>query len=211
MCQQYGGSTVGVVNVTFIVPNGAESPAARSPKPAAAQTCTATQLVPAPSGPFSSFAAPAPWPTPIAVNLLDNCGAAVTNGLVTTTFSNGDPPLALSLTDSSTGLYSGTWTPGGSSSQVTTTTTAKATGFPAATALISGQVKPNAALRTRLVPLSRREMWCRSTERISPSTPVSLRFVCGRPSPEHPCSSAEFCRHCSTWVPRKSTPRFRLN
>jgi uncharacterized protein (TIGR03437 family) len=101
--------------------------------------------VPAPTSPFSSFAAAISWPTPIAVNLLDNCGAAVTNGLVTTTFSNGDPPLALSLTNSSTGLYSGTWTPGGSSSQVTITATATAIGFPAATALISGQAKPNAA------------------------------------------------------------------
>jgi len=42
-------------------------------------------------------------------------------------------------------LYEGTWTPRGASSQVTITATAAAPGYPAATAQITGQVKPNVA------------------------------------------------------------------
>ncbi len=60
------------------------------------------------------------------------------------TFSNGDPPLALSAVDPTNGLYEGTWTPRRASSQVTILARASAPGFPSsATVQIAGQVAPN--------------------------------------------------------------------
>jgi len=39
------------------------------------------------------------WPTPLALRVVDNCGAVVTGAQIVTTFTNGDPPLALPLVD----------------------------------------------------------------------------------------------------------------
>jgi uncharacterized protein (TIGR03437 family) len=76
---------------------------------------------------------------------VDNCGNFVTNGQVTATFTNGDPPLALPLVNPDTGLYSATWTPRNAVSQVTVLTRATSgSGLAPATAQISGAVVPNA-------------------------------------------------------------------
>jgi uncharacterized protein (TIGR03437 family) len=91
-----------------------------------------------------SFFAPAGWPTPLSVLLFDDCGSVVNNGQIVATFSNGDPPLALALANSSQGLYSGTWSPASPSSQVTISVTASAPNFTTATSPISGAVAPNA-------------------------------------------------------------------
>jgi uncharacterized protein (TIGR03437 family) len=61
------------------------------------------------------------------------------------TFSNGDPPLPLQATDSTSGVYSGTWTPRTPSPQITISARASASGFATATAQLVGQVSPNAA------------------------------------------------------------------
>jgi uncharacterized protein (TIGR03437 family) len=82
---------------------------------------------------------------PLAIQLNDNCGNAVGNGQVVAAFSNGDPPLALNLANAMSGLYSGTWTPHTTGSQVVVTATATAPGFTAATTRISGAVAPNVA------------------------------------------------------------------
>ena len=112
---------------------------------AAGPTCAGAQLVPTQTGLVTSFAAPASWPTPLAIKLVDSCGGVVTTGQVVTTFSNGDPPLALSLVDAASGLYTATWTPRKTSQQVTINARATALGYPPATALIAGQVIPNEA------------------------------------------------------------------
>ncbi len=70
-----------------------------------------TQLVPTQTGLVNNFAQPAAWPTPLTIMLVNDCGLAVSNGQVVATFSNGDPPLALAATDTTSGIYSGTWTP----------------------------------------------------------------------------------------------------
>lgn len=70
---------------------------------------------------YSGFQAPASWPTPITAaysiyGSFDNNGANITATAVVT-FSNGDPPLALSLVNSSRSssyvslTFSGTWVP----------------------------------------------------------------------------------------------------
>ena len=158
----YGGvsyslsaASVVTVSVTLIVTPepGASSASAVSsssvshtlPRAAGAQaSCTPTVLVPAQTGLVNSFSAPAGWPTPLAILLYNDCGTVVSNGQVVATFSNGDPPLALTLANPSQGLYSGTWSPAKTSSQVSITVQANAPGFPAATSKIAGAVVPNA-------------------------------------------------------------------
>jgi uncharacterized protein (TIGR03437 family) len=141
---------VSTVNVTLIVQppgNGAagqlvsgQTPNALAPK----ATCSPTSLVPTQTGLVNNFSAPASWPTPLAITLVNDCGKAVPDGQVVATFSNGDPPLALSVANGATGLYSATWTPRKSSAQVSITARATASGLAPATTQISGSVIPNA-------------------------------------------------------------------
>jgi uncharacterized protein (TIGR03437 family) len=140
------GSGVRTVNVTLIVQ--------ASPGPAAAQfsagllpraACNPAALAPTQTGLVNNFSAPTSWPTVLAIKLVNDCGSSVANGQVVATFSNNDPPLSMSLADSGTGVYSGTWIPRKSSGQVTVQARATAPGFPAATTQIVGSVVPNAA------------------------------------------------------------------
>jgi uncharacterized protein (TIGR03437 family) len=139
-------TAVRTVNVTLIVSGGATSTSSAVPANALprASGCTPSKLVPAQTGLVQSFFAPAGWPTPLAVLLFDDCGSVVNNGQIVATFSNGDPPLALPLANSSQGLYSGTWSPANASSQVTVDVTATAPSFAAITSPLSGAVAPNA-------------------------------------------------------------------
>jgi uncharacterized protein (TIGR03437 family) len=147
----FSGAAVRTVNVSLIVEaagvlssdriSAPTNPASANPKAA----CSSSQLVPTQTGLVNNFAQPTSWPTPLAVLLVDNCGNAVSNAQVVTTFSNGDPPLALNANGSAAGMYSGTWTPRSTSAQVSIVATANASGFPAAAAKIVGQVTPNAA------------------------------------------------------------------
>jgi uncharacterized protein (TIGR03437 family) len=143
-------TAVRTVNVTLIISSSAATASALSLAPATpnalpkASSCTPTVLVPAQTGLVNSFSQPAGWPTPLEIVLANDCGSVVTNGQVVATFSNGDPPLALPLANSGQGLYSGTWSPANSSSQVAINVTASAPGFAAATSQIAGAVVPNA-------------------------------------------------------------------
>ncbi len=136
----FSSAAVRTINVTLIVEAAV---AGSSERPRA--TCTPTQLVPTQTGLVNNFAQPTSWPTPLAVLLVNDCGQPVLKGQVVTTFSNGDPPLALNASDASSGIYSGTWTPRNASAQVTIAARASASGFAAATAQITGQVTPNAS------------------------------------------------------------------
>jgi trimeric autotransporter adhesin len=69
--------------------------------------CSPTTLYPVFTSFVQDFQIPANWPNPIEVNVVDDCGSPMTAGRVVTSFSNGDPPLALSpLND---GRWQGTW------------------------------------------------------------------------------------------------------
>ena len=145
------GPAVRTVNVTLVAETpitgvvASATPSATGLKPDASGVCANAQLVPAPTGLGSNFASPASWPTPLTVTLVDTCGGLVGNGQIVATFSTGDPPLELSPVNASKGIYSGTWTPRKTSSQITITAQATAQGYPAATVKIAGQVTPNAA------------------------------------------------------------------
>ena len=147
----FASASVRTVNVMLVV-----EPAAAAPSGGAAQSsvhtnttapaaCSPSALAPAQTGLVDNFSTPASWPTPLSILLLDNCGHAIPNGQVAVTFTNGDPPLALGLANSSVGLYSGTWTPGKVSAQVSLNAQATAPGFSAATLRIAGQIVPNTA------------------------------------------------------------------
>ena len=142
----FSSAAVRTVNVTLIVEAAGVLSSVRTSASAYPKVvCAPSQLAPTQTGLVNNFAQPTSWPTPLAVLLVDNCGNAVSNAQVVTTFSNGDPPLALNANGSAAGMYSGTWTPRSASGQVSIVATANASGFPAASAKIVGQVTPNAA------------------------------------------------------------------
>lgn len=135
------------VNVTLIYKGAPNVPAGRTGlRPLQTSGgCAATQLVPTATGISNSFSQPAAWPTPLKVNVVDNCGAPITKGQVIATFSNGDPPLPLNAADSTSGNFVGTWTPRNPTSQITIAARASSPGFQPATIQIGGQIVPNAA------------------------------------------------------------------
>jgi uncharacterized protein (TIGR03437 family) len=143
---QFSASAVRSVNVTLVVQAPLTAPNGSAGRVSVADgACAVAQLVPTQTGLVSNFAAPAAWPTPLEITLVNNCGNPVINGQVVATFSNGDPPLALTMTDPNAGIYVGTWTPRRTGSQVTVNAKATAPGFAAATVQIAGAVVPNVA------------------------------------------------------------------
>jgi len=141
--------TVGVVrttNVTLIVtPAGsltAGSWSGVAPR-AAAANCTATKLVPIYTGLVNNFSSPAGWPVPVTVRLVDSCGNNVPAGSVVLSFSKGSPQfVAMNLTDSNIGVFSATWVPASSGSQINVIAKAVA-GKLQGTAQVSGTVAGN--------------------------------------------------------------------
>jgi uncharacterized protein (TIGR03437 family) len=138
----YSGAAIRTVNVTFVVTAVPYTGALRFAPQA---ICSPTALAIGQTELANAFSAPTSWPIPIAINLLNNCGAPVSNAQVVATFTNGDPPMALPLIDSTTGLYAATWTPRQTSSEISINTTATAPGLSTATAVLSGAVVPNVA------------------------------------------------------------------
>lgn len=142
----YSSLSVRTVNVTLIV-----SPAPRSngrsgfgPE-AEAGSCSPTQMAVAPTGLVSSFSQPTAWPTPLQLLLVNDCGTPIPNGQIVATFSNGDPPLPMNLSDPRSGLYAGTWIPRRAAQQTTITMRATAPGFTPVTLQVGGSVTANAA------------------------------------------------------------------
>lgn len=145
------GATVRGVNITLIVEQTGSQTASQTTGPAPgkllprAAACTGGQLVATQTGLVSNFSAPAAWPTPLQVSVVDTCGNAIGDGQVVATFSNGDPPLLLALSNPAEGRYSGTWTPGRTSAQTTITARVSAGNYASVTVQIGGQVTPTAA------------------------------------------------------------------
>jgi uncharacterized protein (TIGR03437 family) len=82
-------------------------PGAVAPKTTA--TCTASKLLPVFTTIGTGFNTPAAWPTPIVVQVVDDCGNAFNAGSVIVSFSDGDPPI--SLLSIGIGNWAGTWVP----------------------------------------------------------------------------------------------------
>ncbi len=145
----FSAAAVRTVNVTLIVRAGAapsfQISDTAATEPRAVSGCTSSALIPTQTGLVNNFAQPTAWPTALSIKVSDNCGTAVPGGQVVATFSNGDPPLPLKPINDASGIYTGTWTPRSTSSQVTILARATVSGYPAATTQIQGQVTPNAA------------------------------------------------------------------
>jgi large repetitive protein len=145
----FSATAVRSVNVTLVVEATASATASAvsfsGAHPAAAISCTATQIVATSTSLVSNFGAPAGWPQELEVNLVDDCGSPIGTGQIVATFSNGDPPLALSVADPTMGNYIATWTPRSAAAQVAINARATAQGLPAVTIEIAGAVTPNNA------------------------------------------------------------------
>jgi uncharacterized protein (TIGR03437 family) len=150
----FASDAVRTVNVTLLVFSTATTTGSTSALSAggngikaavsASNTCAPTKLVPTQVGLVNNFSEEAGWPTPLAINVMDDCGSPVTTAQVVSTFSNGDPPLVLRASDTSSATFVGTWTPRAISTQVAITAQASAPNFPAATPLvITGEVTSN--------------------------------------------------------------------
>lgn len=136
-------AAVPAVNVTLIVrPGGSSQQPDANPRGVAG--CTPAKVVPTSTSLVSNFATAAAWPTPLQVQLNDDCGNPLPGGQVVATFSNGDPPLILAPQDATSGLFNGTWTPHGSGAQVTVKASGSAPSLISAAIQISGAVDPNA-------------------------------------------------------------------
>ena len=116
-----------------------------SVSPRATISCAPTQLAIS-SGFNGDFSQPVAWPVPINVQLLNDCGGAVSGGNVEVVFPTAaDPPLALRPDPASPGRYFGTWTPRRAASQFALGISASATGFSTVTVQVTGKVLPNSA------------------------------------------------------------------
>ncbi len=150
----FAGNAVRSVNVTLVVsPVGGTAatltsstgtPSVSAPLQPRA-TCTATSLAAVQTGIVSNFSAPAAWPTPLSLRIVDDCGGTVTGAQIVSTFSNGDPPLPLPLVDSKNGVYAGTWTPRKQSATLTISARVTAKGYKDLSMQLIGAVTPNAA------------------------------------------------------------------
>ena len=150
----FAGTAVRSVNVTLVVaPVGGTAATLTSSSAAPSvtapyqprETCTATSLAAVQTGIVTNFSAPAAWPTPLSLKLVDDCGATVTGAQIVSTFSNGDPPLPLAMVDPKNGLYAGTWTPRKQSSTLTISARITAKGYKDLNMQLVGAVTPNSA------------------------------------------------------------------
>jgi uncharacterized protein (TIGR03437 family) len=129
------GGVLRTVSVTFVVTSGG---------------CAPSSAVLTQTGLAGNFSVPAGWPVPLIVQLSDNCGSPVSNGSAVATFSNGDPPLALTG-DGRSGTYSAAWQPGSAATQMAITIRGTAPALLPAAAQSIGSVSPNPASPPTLV------------------------------------------------------------
>jgi uncharacterized protein (TIGR03437 family) len=120
------------------------SASAGSRAAAVASGCTPTQLIPVSTGLGQSFTEVAGWPTPLVVQVVDDCGSPMGPGTVVASFSDGDPPM--SLVSLGRGTWSGTWEPRYAASSASVVITIQARSLQpvlTGTVQISGTLNPN--------------------------------------------------------------------
>ncbi len=106
-----------------------------------AQQCVPQRLHAAHRTLANNFASPVDWPSPIEVQVVDDCGAAVANAAVVASFTNGDPPLVLASLRN--GTYVGTWRPVNPAAQTTVTVRAHLPPLAPVEVQALGQVRAN--------------------------------------------------------------------
>lgn len=138
----FANHDIRTTNITLVVPPRSVAPAKGVNR---LEGCAPSRLSLTQTGVVNSFNAPGGWPTPLIVRLSDDCGDPVLNAQMIATFSNGDPPLAMRLTNPQVGLYSATWVPGRLPGQVRVVARATAPDLGTSTAEIIGKVESNRA------------------------------------------------------------------
>ena len=104
---QFGDNSTRKIDLLLVVAAGATARLASGRVTQAG--CAATRLLPVFTMLGANFNVAAGWPSAMEVLVVDDCGTPATTGSVVASFSNNDPPLALtSLLD---GRWSGTWPP----------------------------------------------------------------------------------------------------
>ncbi len=107
--------------------------------------CAPTKLIPVATQLGDSFNVATSWPVPLQVIVVDDCGAFVNQGAVVSTFSSGDPPLA--MTALANGQWGATWVPRSVSSHVTITIQAQEASPPIGGSVqIGGAAQANASV-----------------------------------------------------------------
>jgi uncharacterized protein (TIGR03437 family) len=109
---EFSGGTARRISVVLVLlaPAASDSKSLR----AAQSDCVANELLPTITSLSSDFDTPAAWPTPLVVNVIDDCGKPMTSGSVIASFSSGDPPFALQSLKN--GSWEGTWARTGAAS-----------------------------------------------------------------------------------------------
>lgn len=111
---QFADGTIQSVKVTVIsVPTASPSAAAREGR-RDGDVCSPQNLVLSLTSLGQSFPVSPGWPSAIGVDVRDNCGAPLTAGSVTASFSNSDP--SISLESLNNGNWQATWQTGTSAS-----------------------------------------------------------------------------------------------
>ena len=108
--------TVDLLLVISSTDTSAHAPTAPA-SAAATPACTATKLLPVFTTIGTGLNVPAAWPTPIVIQVVDDCGTAFNNGSVIVSFSDGDPPINLLALGN--GNWAGTWVPARNASGIT--------------------------------------------------------------------------------------------
>ena len=112
------------------------------PGESAAVTCSPNKLYAMLRTTVGGFSSPAGWPTPMEVQVVDDCGTSVPNATVVAAFSTGEPVLV--LTSLRNGIYTGTWRPIKPAADVTITVRADLPPLAAAEIRARGGVPENA-------------------------------------------------------------------
>ncbi len=104
----FGDGSTQTVQLLLVISATAGTAHAR-PATSAPTTCNPSKLLPVFTTIGSGFNAPAAWPTPLVVDVVDDCGNAFNTGSVIVSFTDGDPPINLISTGN--GNWGGTWVP----------------------------------------------------------------------------------------------------
>ena len=130
---------------------------------------------------------PVGYPGQVVVQVVDDCANPMTTGGVTTTFSNGDPPLR--LTSLKNGAWAATWTPRRAGSEIVVTATAS---IPEQN--LTGQTQIKVGSQTAdAVPVINQDgiVNAASFAALAPIAPGSLVSVFGSKLSQSPASATE--------------------
>ena len=110
----FSDSSTQTVDVLLVI---SPAPSGSITERGATALCTPAKLLPILTSVASGSTSPIAWPTPVLVQVVDDCGNPINSGSVTASFTNGDPPISLLSIGSAT--WSGTWVPVHASSGTT--------------------------------------------------------------------------------------------